>query len=309
MRSCLQSVLCAVALAICAIPNLALGQAASKSKIPPPEDVTLETSDGVAIRATWYAGSKKKDAIPLIMLHGFDGSRGEYDSLAKGLQIIGHAIIVPDLRGHGDSKTQRGQAGNSITLEANKLRPRDLEAMSKDVEACKKFLLEKNNAGECNIEMLCLVGAELGAIIAMRYAVADWSVPNLPAFKQGQDVHGLILLTPAQAAKGLTVKDALAHPDVRSRISVMIVAGSKGASDAKRLHSTFQAHHPKISSDPEEQVKKQDLYLVQPETSLAGTKLLGPGLTIPKSIQTFLERRFTNRKTEFLWAERKNPLN
>jgi hypothetical protein len=89
----------------------------------------------------------------------------------------------------------------------------------------------------------------------------------------------------------------------------MIVSGSKGASDAKRLHSTFQAHHPKPSSDPEENVKTQDLYLVQPDTTLAGTKLLGPGLNMPKNIATFLERRFTNRKGEFVWSERKNPLN
>jgi pimeloyl-ACP methyl ester carboxylesterase len=183
------------------MPSSALGQAGAKAKIPPPEDVTLETSDGVGIRATWYAGvtNKGKESVPLIMLHGFDGSRGEYDGLAKALQLAGHSSIVPDLRGHGESKTQRGPAG-PITLEAEKLRPRDMEAMTLDVEACKKFLMEKNNAGQCNIEMLCVVGAELGSIVAMRYAAADWSVPNLPAFKQGQDVHGLILLSPRKRA-------------------------------------------------------------------------------------------------------------
>jgi hypothetical protein len=166
----------------------------SSDKPPPPEDITLETTDGISIRATWYLGTKKKESIPIIMVHGWEGSRGEYDGLARFLQSLGHSSVIPDLRGHGDSKIQKGPRGETKALEPDTFRPRDMESMVQDLEACKRFLMEKNNAGECNIEMLCLIGAEFGSILATRYAALDWSVPNLPAYKQGQDVKALVLL-------------------------------------------------------------------------------------------------------------------
>ena len=42
-----------------------------------------------------------------------------------------------------------------------------------DMEAVKKFLWERNNAGELNIDKLCVVGAEMGASVAVNFALAD----------------------------------------------------------------------------------------------------------------------------------------
>lgn len=315
MRLVTDKTLFLLLLAIAAIlggaSNGAQAQVAKKPKYPPPEDVTLETTDGMNIRATWYQGLAKKESVPIIMVHGFDGSRGEYDALARALQTLGHSSIVPDLRGHGDSKTLKLASGDTKTIEASAMRPRDMESMTLDLEACKKFLMEKNNAGECNIEMLCLIGAEFGSVLTLRYAALDWSVPNLPAFKQGQDVKGVILLSPTQAEKGLTTREALAHPALRSRISVMLVAGkedSDSTRDAKRLQQTFQGSRPKLPSDPEEAKAKQDLFLVQPETKLKGTKLLSQGLPVAQQIARFLDLRFVKKKAEYAWSERKNPL-
>src|SRR5688572_14090904 len=72
-----------------------------KDKITPPEDVKFETDDGWTIHATYYAGKLKKNAVPFILLHGWEGQRGDYESLAKFLQSLGHAVLCPDLRGHG----------------------------------------------------------------------------------------------------------------------------------------------------------------------------------------------------------------
>jgi pimeloyl-ACP methyl ester carboxylesterase len=289
----------------------------SSDKPPPPEDITLETTDGLSIRATWYLGTKKKESIPIIMVHGWEGSRGEYDGLARFLQSLGHSSVIPDLRGHGDSKVQKGPRGETKMLEPDTFRPRDMESMVQDLEACKRFLMEKNNAGECNIEMLCLIGAEFGSILATHYAALDWSVPNLPAYKQGQDVKALVLLTPLQVYRGLTIRDAMAHPAVRSRLSVMLVAGhqdSKGTSEARRMFNALQAHHPRVSEDPDEIARSQELFLIQPETSLTGTKLLNPGVTfegrsVPQHIAlNIIKWRLENQAENLPWTERKNPL-
>ena len=85
-------------------------------------------------------------------------------------------------------------------------------------------------------------------------------------------------------------------------------AKDKAASEAKRLQNSLQAHHPKVSDDDEDRLKKQEIFLVQPDTPLSGTKLLGPGLPVPQNIAKFIELRLVNRKSEFPWTERKSPL-
>jgi len=292
-------------------PAPAGNQAAKGKELPKPEDVSLETKDGVSLRATFYASTLKKEAVPIIMIHGLDGQRGDYHSLAIYLQTLGHASIVPDLRGHGQSKVQKRLDGTTTTLEAEKLNKLGLEEMLYDIQACKKFLLEKNNAGELNIEQLCVIGSELGAILAVRWAAADWSLQDLPAYKQGKDVKALVLLSPIASVKGVTMRDALAFPPVQSRLSIMFVAGlkdTKSAAEAKKLYNSLQAHHPKASDDKEDRLKSQDLFLIQPDVKLSGTEMLTTATGVPQNIAKFIDLRLVNRKADLAWQDRKNPL-
>jgi len=280
-------------------------------KLPEPEDVSLETKDGVALKATYYPGTAKKETVPLIMLHGLGGQRSEYHRLALYLQSLGHASIVPDLRGHGQSKLQKTETATR-TLEADNLSRRDLEAMLQDVEVCKKFLLDKNNEGELNIELLTVIGAEFGSIIAARWAAYDWSVRNLPAFKQGQDVKALVFLSPVQTMKAVSMREALAHPALQKLLSVMVIVGAddpKGLSEARKIHGLLHGHRPKPPADREEALKVQDLFLIDNvPTNLSGTRLLGRGLRVEENIARFLELRLVARKADFPWQERRNPL-
>jgi alpha-beta hydrolase superfamily lysophospholipase len=285
-------------------------------KLPEPEDVTLETNDGVSIKATYYAGTAKKETVPVIMVHGFEGQRGEYHRLALYLQTLGHASIVPDLRGHGQSKIKKTDGG-PVTLDVEKFTRRDLEDMVRDVEACKKFLLEKNNAGELNIEMLTVIGAEFGGIVAVRWAAADWAARDLPAYKQGRDVKGIVLLSPMASFKAVTMREALVFPPIQSQVSMMLVAGardSKATAEAKKIYDSLQRHHPKLPDDAEERRRVQELYLIQPEANLSGTKLLADavverGLTVKEIIgDVFIKRRLVDRKSDFPWQDRQSPL-
>ncbi|MDX1945311.1 MAG: alpha/beta fold hydrolase [Pirellulaceae bacterium] len=302
--------LCAI-LFLLLCPALALAQAAEEDKIPEPEDVTLETKDGVQIRATWYAGTLKKKAVPIIMIHGWEGQRGEYDALARGLQSLGYAVICPDLRGHGQSTTVRLADGTPKEIKHETLRQAEIAGMVLDVEACKKFLMEKNNLGELNIEQLCVIGAEFGCVVALNWALADWSAPVLPAYKQGQDVKALVLLSPVRSFKGITTRDALSHPIIRGKLSTMIVAGKQNAksyNEARQLHSSMETFHVKVSDDPEEQREKLDLFFIKPETSLEGTKLLANALKVPNNIANFIKLRLVDKADELTWSERRNPL-
>ena len=108
------------------------------------------------------------------------------------------------------------------TSTRGELRASDFQAMDNDVEAAKKYLLEKNNAGILNLELLCLVGAELGGIVATNWIAADWSRQDLPAFKQGKYAKALVLLVSdkfgqrIQLVGDLETSDLPVSPDSRS---------------------------------------------------------------------------------------------
>src|SRR5204862_3190895 len=80
--------------------------------------------------------------------------------------------------------------------------------------------LEKNNAGELNIESLCVVGSQLGCSIAMMWSALDWDQRVLPSYKQGQDVKAMILLSPLETFRGVSYRGPMGHPIVSGKASI-----------------------------------------------------------------------------------------
>ncbi len=305
------------------------GRTQEELTVPDPETLTVNASDGVPIRCSYYAGGfvetagdKKdkpkveknpgKEVVPVILLHGWDGRRREFDDLATTLQKRGHAIIVPDLRGHGDSTTVTLPNGDVKNIERDRMRSSDIAGMVLDVEACKKFLLDKNNEGELNIEMLCVVGAEVGATVAVNWAAYDWNRRQLPAFKQGRDVKALVLVSPKASFKGFSLQKALAHPIIQKTLSVMLIVGEgdrSAASATKKIHLQLERMREDPPENPEERMKKQDLFYLKPNTTLQGTRLVNvPSLPLKKNIGLFIDLRLVRNSDSFPWMERKSPL-
>ena len=301
-------------------------QAQTKKKVglPKPKAFSLTSRDGVQVRCNYYPGGvierlnadrereyanrSGKEVVPVILLHGWGGNRKEYSYLAGVLQRQGHAVIIPDFRGHGESMIRRFPNGAEVKLDRDRIRPADMPGLLLDVEAAKKFLLKENNEGLVNIEQLTIVGAEAGAIIAINWAQQDWSRRQLPSFKQGQDIKALILLSPESSFKGISTKAAFKHPVVASRLSMLIITGKadrKGYSDARAIHKRLAKMH-REPANPED----EDLFLVELETSLRGTRLIYPRarLGVEQHIVSFIERRLVAQSAYFSWHERRNPL-
>jgi hypothetical protein len=170
--------------------------------------------------------------------------------------------------------------------------------VTQDVEACKRFLMEENNAGELNINKLTIVGAELGAIVAMNWAALDWSWPVLATGKQGQDVKALVLLSPAWSVKGFAVSGALATQAIQQHMSMYIVVGSR-SKDAVNIHKAVDSKRG--------QTEEKDIFLAKVDTSLEGTKMLAaPNLELPNRIAQFIKLRVGDKT--FPWQERGSPL-
>jgi len=277
-----------------------------------PEEIKLKTKDGVRLKGSYYASSLGRDAVPVVMLHDFKESRRVFEGLAAELQDPSdsgrdsRAVITIDLRGHGGSTTQDSRDGRSRDLEPSRLKVGDFQDMVlQDMEAVRKFLVEKNDAGELNLNKLCLVGSGMGASVATYWAARDWNMPILATRKQGQDVKALILSSPEWGFRGLPLLRPLKQPDVRSQLSFFIVYGkqsSKAKKDANTVYKNLAKYHPEPS--PDKIREQKDLFFFPLATKLQGTRLLtDPDFHILPKLDAFLDARLTQKN--FDWIKRR----
>lgn len=223
-----------------------------KNELPPVESHMLETKDGVFLNVKFYPGTKGKESIPIIMLHSMlnvSANSAVYTNLAQNIQKhMGHAVIVPDLRGHGKSVHRRNpqDINDRLDIDREKFTKLEFASVVQDVEACKTFLRTKNDEGQLNLEKLTVVGSDITAVVALNWAALDWNKPGKGLIRNGQDVKALILFTPLQSHKGLTPQLGLTHQTVRQKLNIMIIAGIQNSqyySESKRIHNQLTRFH------------------------------------------------------------------
>jgi len=289
-------------------------------EIAEPVNDSTQTKDGLVLRYTYYPGRGDNKTVPIILLHGFKEQRGVYDAFASYLQRQGHAVIVPDLRGHGDS-TRFADTEKPALDDPDRLKSTDFVGMNLyDLEAIKKILVDKHNEGELNIELLCVMAADVSTIVAVNWAVQDWSWPQLPSIKQGQDVKALVLLSPERSFKGYNCTRALATDLMRAKfptkLSILIAVGQKNPEErreARNLFNQLERAYPKpeLPADPtpEDRFKEQFLFWAPANTDLQGTDLLDSRLElgVAEFIADFVKYRLAETVDKYPWRERRSP--
>jgi pimeloyl-ACP methyl ester carboxylesterase len=305
---------CMAAALLCA--GAAPGAESKEEEDKPPEPVAIDeiTADGVNIRGTYFPGDEKngKDTVPVILLHEHGGRGSDFGRLIEALwkKGKGYAVIVPDLRAHGASRIPG--------LDPDTLGPNDYVRMvTQDMETLHQFLIREHNAERLNIDRLCIIGAEMGASVALHWARLNWSKPPLAIGKQGQDVKGLVLVSPVSNTPGLALSTAMRPSapiamlfptwvkqfkdprrlDFRREIAVMILAGDKDRrikSNAERLYKQFEGARKLYPPMPEG--AKRDLYVGFFPTELQGTRLLRePALRLDQQIDGLIRKHLADR--------------
>jgi pimeloyl-ACP methyl ester carboxylesterase len=284
-----------------------------KDKLPEKKELLLQTNDGMTLTLTYYPGTKGKESVPVVLLHAWKRNRTDFKDLAPALQAVGCAVIVPDLRGHGESKHTK-YARKDEALDAAKFSPQQFGVMvTSDMLAIKNFLWEKNNAGELNLDKLCVVGAEMGASVAVNFAIADALDQGAnrvlqPAYKLGRFVKALVLISPEMSFKGLPIRPGNAR--LIADVSLLIFVGKqdkKAYEEAKRIYGIFERYHPEpVGLNKNEE---RTLYFAALDTKLQSAKLLDPKLNVAGYINEFIQRRLIKSEPsrEWMWMERKIP--
>ncbi|VVB81671.1 2-succinyl-6-hydroxy-2,4-cyclohexadiene-1-carboxylate synthase [uncultured archaeon] len=161
----------------CSQPTELQPQPTLNPPVGPLPSGTATTQDGQTIAYQLYAGKAGNPAV--ILIHQLRRTRADWDSVAKWLQKNGYTVIVPDLRGHGQS-----------TGNLDKFTPEDYNKMTNDIAAMKSVL---ENQG-ANAKSTSIIGASIGANIAYNYAITD------------PDVKTVVLLSPGLEFRGITIE-------------------------------------------------------------------------------------------------------
>ncbi len=282
------------------------------ARAPAPEDIVLTTKDNVRLGATYFRSTLGREAVPIVLIHEYKEGRTVFNNLARALQspsdpqFDSHAVLTIDLRGHGSSTSVVDRTGRTLTIDPARFKPADYEDMVRlDMEAVRRFLVEKNDAQELNLNKLCLIGTGMGANVATIWAAVDWAAPPLAQRKQGQDVKALVLVSPIWRQNGLPLVNALKQPDVAERISVMLVYGredSRASKDAQIVFKNLERYHPE---PPIERVRElKDLFEYPLPTTLQGSKLLiDPRFQMLPALDSFLKARLSDKN--FKWVARR----
>jgi pimeloyl-ACP methyl ester carboxylesterase len=214
-----------------------------------PETLTLRTSDGVEIAASFYPIADDADPLAtVILLHDLGGSRETVAPLAKALQAGGCSVVVPDLRGHGKSPIPEltraaGDGDQAALLKTVHFlamtataggRVREQASIRGDIEATFQWI-QKNQSSRSslNVDKLYLVGSGLGASLAAGWTVNDAAWPPIATGAQGGKVCGLVMVDPALVTRGLSIGKLLATEPIKTGIPIMIIAGGNDRDSAK----------------------------------------------------------------------------
>jgi alpha-beta hydrolase superfamily lysophospholipase len=168
--------------------------------------VTLHTSDGVTLSASWLAPPTPAPAV--LLVHSLSRTHADWDAVAARLNTAGLGVLALDLRGHGAS-------GGTYSIGM-------FQPLVTDVQAGLAWLKSRP---EVMVARLGIAGLNLGATVAVIAAAGDSAVKSVA------------LLSPAVEFRGLRCDAAMRTFAARSG-AAFLAAGALdpyGARSAKQL--------------------------------------------------------------------------
>lgn len=140
------------------------------------ETVSFKAEDGIDLEGEFLAPAPGK--VTLILLHGYQSSRSEWEPFAEFCNSKGLGVFYYDLRGHGNSQGLTDDFGKMVS----------------DLDRAVKFLEEEFGVKR---QKIAVSGASIGANIALKNFYHNLSAPFT------------ILLSPGLNYQGLTTGDML----------------------------------------------------------------------------------------------------
>jgi dienelactone hydrolase len=138
----------------------------------PAQSVKIKASDGLTIIGLFYPSASSGPAAPsALLLHQINGSKAQWQPLIPALLAEGYSVLAVDLRGFGET----GGEINWKRAEA-------------DVATLLAWLRDQSGV---NGDEIAIIGASMGANLALRGCAADTRCRVAVALSPGLDYFGL----------------------------------------------------------------------------------------------------------------------
>jgi alpha-beta hydrolase superfamily lysophospholipase len=143
--------------------------------------VTFQTEDDVTIVGDFYQGAEGGSCA--LLLHMMPATRESWSVFAESMRAAGFSCLAIDLRGHGESVMRGGQR-----IDYKLFSDAEQQEKIRDVEAAVRWLATVHGVSE---KRLVLVGASIGANLAIAYAASHQDIPAVVALSPGLDYRGV----------------------------------------------------------------------------------------------------------------------
>ena len=288
-----------------------------ESEVPEPETVVVVSKQpgtaGVNLSCMLFvssesAGEESKSVSPMLLIHDWGGSMTDLAPLAAHLQGAGHTVLVPDLRGHGSSTSL---VNSSQVIDYSEFSNPEVASIENDLEACKKFLMQYNNDGKLNINMLSVLAVGDMCPVVSAWVLRDWSYPDLGRIKQGKDVQSLFLISPTKKFKQYSMAKIAKHPLMSGKqpfhIPTLMIWGeaSSTAKESNAIYKAMAKARPEsTATSPAQRWAEQDLFRLELPMDGKGAELLSPNPAIYNFIATFNQQKIMSAPERFPWQSR-----
>lgn len=179
--------------------------------------VSFTTKDKFVLKGTYFpakVSKKSKEAAPAaLLIHDAHGDRGQLTEVAESLQKRGFAVLVMDLRGHGESVTDDA----NFEKASDDQRATMWSLASRDVDAAVDYLLDQDGVHSSN---LSLVAFGSGSSLALRRATSD------------DNVRAVALVNPTEETYGYNIVNGLA---ALGGLPTLVLAPADRKDEARRL--------------------------------------------------------------------------
>lgn len=311
----------ALTLIVATMPGVAFSQEEDAAAlVPRAPSPAIVTKDGLPLSAMYWPSRLKAQGGVVVLLHGLSGNQLDWGKLPDTLQGAGYAVIAVDLRGHGQSTGKLGAANDAVeakakskskakpskaAVESTTLKARDFQAMVQlDMKAVKQFIFSEHQKQMLNMNKTAIIGAGLGATVALKFAEFDWlqepynDGPIGNQTPRGQDVRALVLLTPDADVSGLPLPDAVKV--LRAplfNVAIMFGVGNKDKQDKGQTKKLYD-----LAITPDKNIDR--MYLQEYNSTARGCGLLGRNLPVEQNILKFLEAHLSSVQSE--WRDRES---
>ncbi len=174
-------------------------------------DINLTTEDNLTLVGTYYPPSSGGSPA-ILLLHGMNRSRLDWEGFAQLLQENGYGVLTIDLRGHGDSTRQGDRLTRWVSFSDE-----DFHRMLMDVTSGVQFLKSRSGVDPYRIGA---VGTDLGANLALSYA------------SQHREIRAVVLISPGLNYRGMSSIGAITSYGKRP---ILLIASEED------VYSTFSA--------------------------------------------------------------------